>query len=194
MYSYGFLTEEDREIIISFYEEFLNGGKGVRKHIEELMGNNNYIGIKCIDSEGLVCGIFSAYRGVEFTCGHLDLVQEIQYKYENRNIYTLDMMVVLPSHRNEGIAYELGLQLKKVLQSHRAELLMAELWRQPDGKLPGKVILDSIGHQLEHNYFPDFYEELERYELNCPICGVPCRCGADICILDLEYKSAGEIK
>lgn len=194
MYKYVYLTKEDLPIIINFYKEFLNGGIGVDKHIQRAMESNNYIGVKCLDSEGNTYGVFSAYRGIEFTCGHLDLIKELQEKYKNKNVYTLDMMAVLPNHRNEGIAYELGLRLKDLLLENKAEILMAELWRQPDGKLPGKVILDSIGHELEHSHFSNFYEELEKYELTCPICGVPCKCGADICLLDLEYsRSEGEL-
>lgn len=194
MYKYIPLAKTDLPVIIKFYKEFLNGGRGVEEHLNQAIVSKEYFGIKCIDLNGEICGIFSAYKGIEFTCAHFDLVEKLEHRYKNKNIYTLDMMAVLPEHRNEGIAYELGLKLKDMLLEKKAELLMAELWRQPDGKLPGKVILDSIGHEIEHNYYPGFYTELEKYELSCPICGVPCICGADICILDLEYiKSEGEI-
>lgn len=195
MYKYDALTKEDLPVIIEFYNEFLNGGKGVEKHLNEAVISNEYFGVKCIDLNGKICGIFSSYKGIEFTCEHLALVEKLENKYKNKDIYTLDMMAVLPEHRNKGIAYQLGLKLKDMLLEKKAELLMAELWRQPDGKLPGKVILDCLGHEIEHEYYPNFYIELEKYELSCPICGVPCICGADICILDLEYnKSEGEIQ
>lgn len=186
MYKYTPLEKSDLPEIIKFYKEYLNGGHGVEIHLEEVFDSKDYMGVKCIDSQGTIFGIFSAYKGVEFTCGHLDLVEELENKYKDKNIYTLDMMAVLPEHRNEGIAFKLGLQLKEMLLNRKVQILMAELWRQPTGKLPGKVILDSIGHELEHNYFPDFYLELEKYELSCPICGVPCKCGADVCLLALE--------
>lgn len=185
MFQYLPLDISDLPIMVELYKKYLNDGPSIEGYLKEGFESDGYIGFKCLDEYDNVCGVFSTRIGIDFTCEHFALVNKIKENHSNKKIYTADMLVVLPEYRHFGIAYELVLKLKNKLIEYEVDLFLVELWREPDGRLPGKVILDWLGKEIEHTFYPDFYKDIAKYELTCPICGTNCICGADICLIEL---------
>lgn len=184
MFQYLPLEESDFEIMVELYKKYLNDGELIDQHLKEGMESDGYIGFKCVSEGGEVCGLFTAGAGIDFTCGHLDLAEKIRTDYPYTSIYTADMLVVKPEYRQYGIAAELVLKLRDKLHECGVDFFLAELWRVPDGRLPGKVVLE-VGKEIEHTFYPNFYKDIAKYGLSCPICGKDCICGADICLMEL---------
>lgn len=175
--------------MIQLYRQYLNDGNPIDEQIRKGFYSDDFIGVKCVDEDGSIVGVFTAFKGVAFTCGHEDLVDYFQTRYPEASIYTAEMIVVLPKWRHLGIAQLLVEAFNTKLRETDATYLLIELWREPTGRIPGRVVLGIIGGEVEHLYKPHFYDDLESYGLTCPICGRTCKCGADICLLELESQS-----
>lgn len=180
------VTKEDIGMMIRLYRQCLNDGEPIQEQIEKGFYSGSFIGVKCIGDNGEIMGVFTAFKGIAFTCEHRELVTYFRSKYPKESIYTAEMLVVSPKWRHLGIAQALVEAFNEKLQETDATYLLIELWREPTGRIPGRVVLGIIGGEVEHLYKPYFYKELASYGLTCPICGPVCQCGADICLLKLN--------
>jgi len=185
MPKYERIQEADLEAMTAIYKRYLNKGESIGSQIRQGFYESQFVGVKCIDKTGGICGIISGFKGIRFTCGHEELVNKIKKKYKDESIYTTEMLVVLPGKRHQGIGEELVRRFKKQLDQTDAKYLLSELWRKPGGKVPGKVIVEVLGNEVEHWYLANFYKDLAKYKLTCPICGENCICGADISLIKL---------
>ncbi|MDR1299177.1 MAG: hypothetical protein LBJ84_02860 [Oscillospiraceae bacterium] len=151
-----------------------------------------YCGMKCIEG-GEIIGIVSARPGVEFTCGHQELVREIERRWKGAVLYTADMGLVLPPHRRRGIARTLLCLVRDKLISMRCSHLVTEHWlrgaqdcgvEHSPQMLP--VVRECLGELHIVGEFPDFYRELGKYGMVCPYCGGSrCVCGAMVGVSDI---------
>ncbi len=183
------ITEEDIGMMVQLYRQYLNDGEPIENQIRRGFYSDNFVGVKCVGEDGRIMGVFTAFKGIAFTCEHQELVAYFYTKYPNQSIYTAEMLVVLPKWRHLGVARLLVEAFTQKLVQTDATYLLIELWREPTGRIPGRVVLGVIGGEEEHLYRPHFYENLEAYGLTCPICGKICKCGADICLLKLDKKT-----
>jgi len=191
MLQYLNIEISDLPELTSIYRRYLNDGESIERQLERGMTSGGFIGVKCV-ADGEICGVFSAFKGIEFTCGHDELVKSLKDKYKDAVIYTTEMIVVLPNFRHQGIAHEMVKRFKEQINQTNAEYLLIELWRKPSGRVPGRVVLNVLGGEVEYAHYPMFYKDLSKYELTCPICGVACICGADISMLKLTGIEKGD--
>ena len=185
MLSYSEVDQRDFEQMLVLYERFLNAGASIAPYLMEGLSSPDYAGVKCEDG-GRLIGVFSARSGVEFTCGHEDLVEAIRQKWSGYRLYTADMLAVLPEYRGRGIARRLAEGLRTSLKTHGCEKLVIEEWhRSIEGDVPVSGVLKYIGPYTTLGAYPDFYRDCAHYGVICPECGADCRCGALVCVLEI---------
>ncbi len=186
MLVYSNITSDDFAPMLALYERFLNAGEGISRHLGESMNTPGYLGVKCMDSD-VMAGVISAAPGIEFTCGHEDIAAQIQARWRGKSVYTGDMLAVLPEYRGRGIARKLSESWREELMRHGCEILILEGWRRTnEGDVPMSGILKYLGEHTTFGEYPDFYIESERYGVVCPECGKHCRCGARICVVEIN--------
>lgn len=188
MLQYDDVTKKDIDEMIRLYRKYLNDGEPIIDQITDNYYSGSFVGVKCINDNGKIIGVLSGYKGLDFTCGHDELAADIRTRYPEAMIYTTEMLVVRPEYRHQGVAAGLVNQFNDRISKTDAQYLLVELWREPTGRVPGRVILSELGGEVEHRYIPMFYKNLADYGLTCPICGVECVCGADICLLKLNGR------
>jgi GNAT superfamily N-acetyltransferase len=196
MLTYSRTTAGDAAVIARLYKRYLNDGDNVAVWMEEGFHKPGFCGVKCLDDDELV-GVMSARPGVDFTCGHHELVREIETKWKDCTIYTADVGIVLPSHRRRGIAKTLAAWLRECLIEIGCTHVVTELWmrgREDTGDEHRSQILSLFlkcwGEMYNLGKFPDFYSELGKYGMTCPYCGgEDCVCGATIGVFALRGRS-----
>ena len=193
MLIYKEVEREDEDVITEMYETYLNAGNPIRGHVREGLQCEDYMGYKCVDTEtGKLVGIISAKPGLDFTCGHPELVEQIHQKWGTQGLYSSDIMIVDPAYRKHGIARELAIQLKKGLMEKHAVCLVMELWiRSTDGDVPALHPLRDIWEMTTLTIDREFYKNLADYGLTCPLCGAECHCGAMITVMEFHYPPTG---
>ena len=186
MLSYSGLTIDDLDGMSHLYETYLNAGAIIRGWLREGLSKPDYAGVKCTDGDMLV-GVFSGRPGVEFTCGHHDIVSQIIDQWGEHTLYTTDMVIVHPDYRGQGIARELAARFSRDLAAKGCRYLIIEEWhRKIENDVPVSGVLKYMGKYEIFGEYSDFYRELERYDMTCPECGTTCRCGAVVCVIDVN--------
>lgn len=186
MLIYDKLSLDDLDNMSELYELYLNSGPSISGWLREGLTESGYVGLKCLDGERMV-GVISARPGVEFTCGHEDISSLIKQRWAGYQLYTGDMMAVLPAYRNQGIARELARGFKDELIRNGCERLVLEEWhRSLTDDIPASGVHKYFGKYELVGKYNDFYRDIGKYGLACPECGgSSCRCGAYICVITL---------
>lgn len=192
MFHYKKVEALDIPDMIKLYKIYLNDGEIIDEQITKDFYTDGFIGIKCVDEHNKMIGVVSAFPGVEFTCGHEALVEEIKALYKGHCIYTTEMIVVIPEFRHLNIGEQMINHFHVALDRTKADYFITELWKEPSGRVPGRLITNILGGEVKHYSIPLFYEALASYGLTCPICGDTCVCGAEISIIDLHQE--GRVK
>lgn len=188
MIRFGEVEKNDMEEIIRIYEEYLNSGDYIRQDIIKNFGTDGYFGYKaCCD--GKIVGVISARQGMSLTYPHADIEEEIYSYTKGHKVYTPDMLVVLPQYRRQKIAGRLVSKMRERLLLTGQELALTELWIYPDGSIPAKTAIGTLGKVIFEKKIPDFYKENGKYNISCPVCGKNCKCGALIQIF--QFGDAG---
>ncbi|MCR5421691.1 MAG: GNAT family N-acetyltransferase [Lachnospiraceae bacterium] len=177
MIEYEKINVEDKEEIIRLYEGYLNEGKSVGNLINLYFEKGQYYGYKAINDDDMV-GCFTFVKGIEFTYPQPELEKELCKVTRGERVETVDTLVVLPKYRRAGIAKELALRNLEGLQERGTNIYVVEIWIYPDGSIPARKIYESMGEVVYSKKIPDFYKDLYKYGLKCPICGKLCKCGA----------------
>jgi GNAT superfamily N-acetyltransferase len=196
MLIYESVTPEDARELDSLYERYLNSGDAILPWIENGVCIPGYCGVKCLD-DGKIVGVMSARPGVDFTCGHYELAREIETQWQGGRLYTIDICVVISSHRKRGIAKALIKRLGEKLIETGCTHVVAELWlrgREDAGDEHRSPVLPLFqrhwGEMHRIGEFSDFYRELDKYGMTCPYCGGgECICGAIVGIFELKERS-----
>ena len=182
---YSAVTIDDLSQMLELYTTYLNEGESVEEYLREGLSNKRYCGMKCMDGNRLA-GVFTARPGVEFTFNHEDIVQEICDAYPTADLFTADMLVVLPAYRGKGVARVLADGLREDLSRKGCDYLVIEEWhRHAEDDVPVSGVLKYIGDYVTHGVYQDFYRGCEEYGYTCPECGVPCQCGALVCVVTI---------
>lgn len=182
---YQEITSEDEEQVVQLYSKYLNSGNYIAKHVHSEILSPEFVGFKVVDGERIV-GIVSGVKGIVFTYPHEDLEEEIKSKYTDRIIYTVDSMIVEEEYRHYGIATELGHYFVKELYNRGVDIMLTELWIKPDGSIPAMSVVACWKNCIEQRDIPMFYENLDKFEMECPICGSRCICGARIRLIKVD--------
>lgn len=182
---YSKVNEKDLEQIIDLYEKYLNGGKYIRNAMYEAFQTNDYLGFEAKDGERVV-GFFSGQSGISFTYPQPELEKEIRTFAGERTVYNLDGLWVAEEYRNQGIAAKLIQSMKECLAQKKMELVLVEMWIYPGQLIPAQKPLLELGRLIYEKEIPDFYHDLDKYHITCPVCGDVCKCGALINIIELR--------
>lgn len=181
------IDKEDLPAMTALYTRYLNDGEPIIKHLREAMAHPGYIGMKCVDGD-TIAGVMAAIPGIDFTYPHPELEQRIRSRWGNTCLYSMDMILVQPMYRGNGIARTLAVNLRRQLSETGVNTLIIEMWNsRKEGNRPAQGVLKYLGRSLELWYYPDFYKDLYNKGMSCPDCGDgPCLCGATIAIVDLN--------
>lgn len=187
MLSYEKPNLSDLDAITALYCRFLNSGAAVRDYIREGLENPAFVGVKCVDTEkNLLVGIVSMRPGIEFTCGHEELVKEIRDRWGTEGVYTGDMLVVLPEYMGQGIGRKLSVLADEELKRRGVRYLVKEEWRRAtEADVPAYKAMSHFGNRVVVSDDPHFYKDLPKYGLTCPKCGANCTCGAIVSVVEL---------
>ncbi len=181
------ITPADAGSVADIYEQYLNGGEYMRRHVEEGILAQGYVGCKAV-CEGEIIGVVSARRGIDMTYPHPEMEECLRKLFPARRFYSLEAMVVLPQFRRHNIMHTLGRHLLPGLYANGCELFFTELWIYPDGDIPADWEVSSWGECVYEEDVPMFYAHLADHGMSCPLCGENCVCGARIKILDMTKK------
>lgn len=185
MVSYSLITQEDLPQIIYLHETYLNSGSYIRSTIEAAFLAGKYVGYKACDGNKII-GFFSVQEGIIFTYPHEELEKHIHTLVCEREIYTVDGIIVLEEYRNRGIAGELLCLMKEYILKRKENMVLIEMWIYPDGMIPAEKPLMGLGDVVYQEVIPMFYRNIQMYGIECPICGTSCKCGAKIKLLRLR--------
>lgn len=181
---YSRITKSDLEEIIKLYEKYLNPGEFIQDTIREMFEEEKFVGFQAKDGEKIV-GFFFGKEGIDFTYPHPELEKDILSVVGTQKLYTPDGLLVLDEYRNQGIAGELIRRMKDWLKANGMEIALVELWIYPDDSVPAREPLMGLGEVIYEKTIPDFYKDLHKYNVRCPICGEKCTCGALIELIRL---------
>ena len=131
----------------------------------------------------------SATKGLEFTYPHLNLEKRIRDFLGEHSVYTADALILREDFRHHGIVNRLSSELITKLYEKGYRYLAVELWVHPDGWIPAEKAAEFWGDKIYEEWIPDFYRDLNKYEITCPLCGEICRCGAKINILKITDQT-----
>ena len=185
MLQYSDLSHDDLEETIKLYETHLNSGGEIRFWLREGFDNPLYCGVKCTDGDKMV-GMFSVRPGIVFTYHNEELAKQIGERWSGPELFTIDMVVVLPEYRRRGIARELLKRLHGRIVEKGGRRLLVEAWfRAEDSTAPLYGLLDEYFKKTEVvGKFDNFYKDLGKHGIACPECGSSCKCGAIVFIVE----------
>lgn len=185
MVEYSLIEEKDLPKIICMQETYLNSGTYICDTIRNAFVNQNYLGYKACDGNETI-GFFSVQEGIAFTYPHEALEQELVDIVKQQKVYTVDGIIVLEKYQNQGIASNLIKQIKKCLLEKGAQLVLIEMWIYPDDTIPAQKPLVELGNAIYEKRLPMFYRDIQKYGIQCPVCGKQCQCGALIQLIELR--------
>lgn len=186
MFTCSMACREDLPDLIKLYRGYLNDGEAIDSYLRDGMESDGYLAVKCV-CDGKTVGIISAKKGLDFTCGHEDLIERIYDKWGSDGIYCGEMLAVLPQYRKMGIAKALTQKLAEALVSAGARYLVLEEWhRSIEDDIPATGIVKYLGNAETICTDRNFYKDIAKYGLTCPECGAECHCGAKIIIITLQ--------
>jgi len=168
------------------YGQYLNGGDAVCGWVRGWFESPRFTGVKCV-ADGAIAGIISAKAGVEFTCGHEDIVGFVKERWAGYDLFTLDMNIVLPEFRSKGVGTNLALKLRGNLRGFGCERLVVEDWiPKKQARRLNLGVYEYLGPHVDVGEYPDFYRDLGKFGMTCPECGsAGCVCGAVVSVIDI---------
>ncbi len=178
----------DLDAMADIYATYLNAGDTIRDYVEAGMKNKDFVGYKALD-HGKIVGVLSGRSGIDFTYPHPEIAERLRQKFPEEKIYTPDALVVLDEYRGHPLAFELGRLLIQEVHQKGYEYLLTELWIYPNGHIPAEHVVSTWGTEVYREDIDGFYRELEKYHMECPVCGTHCSCGARILVM----KTDGQI-
>jgi GNAT superfamily N-acetyltransferase len=185
MLNYRKILPVDYELILKWYQKYLNSGEYIENTLSHDVVNPEYLGF-ILENNKECIGIISAKPSISFTYPKIQLEQEIVDYIGSRRIFTLDIIVIEEKFRGQHLSSFLGKLLIDALKDIGVELLLVEFWVMPDGNIPADGFLRKFTKQVYSKKIPMFYEELSHYNMTCPICGDHCICGAEVLVLEFS--------
>lgn len=185
MITYSNIEENDLEEMIALYESYLNRGTYIRDSLKKEFCNDEYLGFKVCD-DGRMIGFHTGQGGICFTYPHPALEEEIRNFVGDKKIYTLGGILLLEEYRGKGIAGQMMDLMKRALIDKGVELVLVEMWVHPDGTVAAEKLVAELGTAVYRKKVPLFYKELGKFDIECPLCGVDCVCGALVKIFEMR--------
>ena len=185
---YEAVTPEDTDEVAALYGEYLNSGIPMQIHEREALLSPDYLGYKAVWN-GTIVGLLSATKGLEFTYPHPELEKRIKDFLEDRPVYTADAIIVRENFRHHEVMKWLSRELIPRLYETGYRYLAVEMWVHPDGETPAAKAAGFWGDKVYEEAIPDFYRDLKKYKMVCPLCGEICRCGARINIFRITEQT-----
>ncbi len=193
MIEYREIQEKDIPLIIELYNIYLNSGESIAETIRSAWEGGNYSGYIAFSGKE-PAGFFTINEGISFTYPHPELEADLKEFCSGKKTGYADAILVLPEYRLDGIAEKLSEKAVPLLLNLGYDYFLAEIWIYPDGTSPAKPVFESMGDVIWQKRVDGFYDELEKYNMECPICGKHCICGAWVEIMDLRRHKAYEEK
>ncbi len=184
MIEYRPIRGSDIPRIIAYFMQYLNSGQSIADSIRELWDQGVYKGYIALEGEEIL-GFMTVCPGISFTYPHPELEAELAAAVGEAAVAYCDALLVLPGHRNEGVAHGLALRVQKLLRQQNYDYLLAEAWIYPDGRVPAKAVYETLGEVVWQRNVDGFYRDQDKYGLSCPICGEKCACSACIELIKL---------
>jgi ribosomal protein S18 acetylase RimI-like enzyme len=185
--TYSELEEKDFPEFLRLYEEYLNSGEYIRKTLEESLLKPGYVGIKA-EAGGEIIGLFTGKQGLDFTCPHPELEKELEPYMRGHKYFSVDAQLVKPEYRHHHVAAKMVDRVREEILKQGCEYYIAEMWVYPDGSIPAEESMERMGRVVYRKLVPDFYKDLYKYGIGCPVCGKYCKCGALIEVMDIHEK------
>lgn len=185
MISFRKILPTDYNLVLQWYQRYLNSGEYIAETLYKDMTNEEYVGFVMEDDENCV-GIISAKPNICFTYPKRELEEEIKNHIGNRRIFTLDSIVIDEKFRGRHLSCTLGKLLIDALKDIGVELLLVEYWIMTNGDIPADRFLKKFTKQIYSKKIPMFYDHLNDYNIECPICGKQCVCGAEVLVLEFH--------
>ncbi len=179
MIEYSYIDEADYGQMTELYRKYLNDGDYVEKELRRKYDECDYTGVKAVDGYKMV-GFASMAKGIDFTYPHPELKERLNAIVEDDVAYTGDAVVVREEYRGQGISHKMFEGCYKLMCERKAKYILTELWIYPGGDVPAEDSVLSLGRVVYREYIEDFYKDLNKYGMTCPICGENCRCSACI--------------
>ena len=177
-------SKADMEPIIALYEQYLDSGEHLRTILKECFEDASFIGYKAV-CEGKLVGFYFGSGLLDFSVPHPELEQELREIMGDEDCFVGGGLVVLPEFRGQGIATKLLLMIKERLIQTGIRYFVVEIAMEPNGSIPSKGMYKLIGENIFSRSIPLFYKEGYRYGVVCAICGMHCRCGACIEVMEV---------
>lgn len=185
MISFRKILPTDYNLVLQWYQRYLNSGEYIAETLYKDMTNEEYVGFVMEDKENCV-GIISAKPNISFTYPKKELEEEIMNHIGSRRIFTLDSIVIDEKFRGRHLSCTLGKLLIDALKGIGVELLLVEYWILVNGDIPADRFLKKFTKQIYSKKIPMFYDQLNDYNIECPICGKQCVCGAEVLVLEFH--------
>ncbi|MDD2447163.1 MAG: hypothetical protein PHY91_05700 [Tissierellia bacterium] len=185
MISYRKILPTDYDLVLYLYQRYLNSGEYIAETLYKDMADPEYLGFIMEDKDNCV-GIISAKPNISFTYPKKELEEEIKNHIGNRRIFTLDTIIIDEKFRGRHLSCSLGKLLIDALKDIGVELLLVEYWILSNGDIPADRFLKKFTNQIYYKKIPLFYEGLNDYNVECPICGKQCTCGAEVLVLEFH--------
>ena len=179
MIEYSHINNDDFEQMTELYRKYLNDGEYVEQELKRKYAECDYTGVKAMDGDKMA-GFASMAKGIDFTYPHPELLERVNAIVDGDIAYTGDAVVVREEYRGHGVSHKMFEECYKLMCERKAKYILTELWIYPGGDIPAEDSVLSLGRVVYREYIEDFYKDLNKYGMTCPICGENCRCSACI--------------
>jgi GNAT superfamily N-acetyltransferase len=179
------ITLNDLTQLVELHCKYLNYGEGIRPHFESALRDEATIALKYV-MDGEILGIVIYTKGITFSGGHPELCRRVQQLTGGELTYTGDALLVREEHRGKGIPQKLYCTLVEELRQQKVCYTVNELWVYPDGRIPARGVIRTLGDALYIGHYDNFYKDFYHYGYVCPICGRDCICSADIYLCKIK--------
>lgn len=174
---YESIVHADIAEICDMYEEYLNKGDYIREEIRRTAESPEFIGVKAMDGD-VLAGVCYGTKSLLMTYPHPELEAEIKAAAGDRRLFSVDAMIVRREYRAHNVSAEMLRQLVSRIRSLGYRLTFSEMWIYPDGDIPVAPLFEHLGRAVYEKRVEGFYSDLEKYGLECPLCGKNCTCAA----------------
>ena len=187
---YEVITPEDIDEIIRVQETYLTKGKQIGDEIRKACEDRIFYGLKLVDEESCeMLGFVSFTEGPSFTLPKPELEDHIREIAKDGRFFTGDCIYLSADLRGGGLGSELMAKGIEYIRSIGGRYCLGELWIYPDGITPAGHPLENTGYkEIFRKVYENFYTDLPKYGMSCPICGERCVCGADVRLIDLKTR------
>ncbi len=179
MIEYSNISDDDLEGMIELYKKYLNDGEYVEQELRRKYAECDYTGVKAVDG-GEMAGFASMAKGLDFTYPHPELMERLKDIVDDATVYTGDAVVVREEYRGHGVSHKMFEECYKLMCARNVKYILTELWIYPGGDIPAEDSVLCLGKVVYREYIKDFYKDLNKYGMTCPVCGENCSCSACI--------------